>query len=63
MTEDAKKKSKTDLVLAREHQCVLTVCTKVFANPILTYNHKDNLLDITVTLCLDHTGTMTVLTE
>ena len=62
MAEEAKKKSKTDLVLVREHQCVLTVGTKVFANPLLSYNHKDDLLDIVVTLGLDCTGTMTMLT-
>ena len=63
MAEEANKKSKMDLVLAREHQCVLAAATKVFANPLSSYNHKDDLLDIIVTLGLDCTGTMTVLTE
>jgi len=52
-----------DTVLVREHQCVLTVGIMVFVNPLLSYNHKDDLLDIVVALGLDHTGTMAVLTE
>jgi len=63
MAEEANKKSKMDLVLAREHQCVLAAATKVFANPLPSYNHKDDLLDIIVALGLDCTGTMTLLTE
>ena len=46
----------------REHQCVLTEGTKVFANALSSYNHKDNLLDIVIALGLDHTGTMTMFT-
>ena len=63
MAKEAKKKSKMDLVLAREHQCMLAAATKVFANPLSSYNHKDDLLDIVVALGLDCTGTMTMLTK
>src|SRR6266481_150921 len=52
-----------DAVLAREHQCVLAAGTKVFANPLLSYNHKDDLFDIAVALSLDCAGTIPVLTE
>src|SRR6266481_4390235 len=62
VAEEAKKKTKTDAVLAREHQRVLTAGTKVFANPLLSYNHKHNLLDIAVALSLDCAGTIPVLT-
>src|SRR6266481_7689447 len=56
-------KSETDAVLAREHQCVLAAGTKVFPNPLSSFNHKDDLLDIVVALSLDHTGMMAILTE
>ena len=61
--EEVKKKSKTDAILSREHQCVLTAGTKVFANPLTSYNHKDDLLDIATTLGLEHTGTIAMLKE
>ena len=61
--DEAKKKSKTDAVQLREHQCVLAAGTKVFANPLSSYNHKDDLLDIIVTLSIDRTGTMAMLAE
>ena len=61
--EEAKQKSKTDAIHLREHQHVLAVGTKVFADPLASYNHKDNLLDIIAVLGLDHTGTITVLRE
>ena len=61
--EEAKNKSKTDAVLLREHQHVLTADTKVFANPLTSYTHKDDILDIVVTLSLDHTGTKATLTK
>ena len=61
--EEAKQKSKTDAILSREHQCVLTAGTKVFANPLTSYNHMDDLLDIVTALGLEHTGTIAVLTE
>ena len=61
--EEVKKKSKTDAIISREHQCVLAAGTKVFANPLTSYNHKDDLLDIVTTLGLECTGTIAVLTE
>ena len=61
--KEAKKKSKMDAILLREHQCVLTAGTKVFANPLTSYNHKDDLLDIVTTLGLEHTGTIAMCTE
>ena len=42
--EEVKKKSKMDAILSREHQCVLAAGTKVFANPLTSYNHKDDLV-------------------
>ena len=42
---------------------MLAVGTKVFANPLASYNHKDNLLDIIAALGLDHAGTIAMLTE
>ena len=60
---EAKKKSKTDAMLAREHQHVLTLGTKVFANPLSSYNHKDDIIDIAAALGLDYAGTIPVLTE
>ena len=35
--EDPKQKSKTDTIHSREHECVLTAGTKVFANPLASY--------------------------
>ena len=61
--EEAKNKSKTDAVFSREHQHVLTADTKVFANPLTSYTHKDDILDIVVALGLDHTGTKATLTK
>ena len=61
--EDAKQKSKTDAIRSREHECVLAVGTKVFANPLASYNHKDDFLDIIAALGLDCAGTIAVLTE
>ena len=63
MADEAKKKSKTDAVQSREHQHVLAAGTKVFANPLSSYNHKDDLLDIVVALSIDCTGTMATLVE
>ena len=54
--EDAKQKSKTDAIRSREHERVLAVGTKVFANPLASYNHKDDLLDIIAALGLDRAG-------
>ena len=42
---------------------MLAAGTKVFANPLASYNHKDDLLDIIAALGLDRTGTIAVLTE
>ena len=42
---------------------MLAAGTKVFANPLASYNHKDDLLDIIATLGLDHAGTIAMLTE
>ena len=61
--KEAKKKSKTDAILSREHQCVLAAGTKVSANPLTSYNHKDDLLNIVTALGLEHTGTIAMLTE
>ena len=61
--EDAKQKSKMDTIHSREHEHVLAAGTKVFTNPLASYNHKDNLLDIIAALGLDHAGTIAVLTE
>ena len=61
--EDAKQKSKTDTIHSREHKCVLAAGTKVFANPLGSYNHKDDLLDIIAALGLDCAGTIAMLTE
>ncbi len=63
VADEAKKKSKMDAVLAKEHQHVLTVGTKVFANLLSSYNHKDNIIDIVAALGLDCTGTIPMLTE
>src|SRR6266481_4176204 len=63
VADEAKKKSKMDAVLAREHQCVLTVGTKVFANLLSSYNHKDDIIDIAAEIGLDRTGTIPVLTQ
>ena len=61
--EEAKKKSKTDAILLREHQHVLAAGTKVFAIPLTSYNHKDDLLDIVTALGLECTGTIAMLKE
>ena len=61
--EEAKQKSKTDAICLREHERVLAAGTKVFANPLASYNHKDDLLDIIATLGLDCAGTIAMLTE
>ena len=63
MAEEVKQKSKMDTIHLREHQHVLTVGTKVFADPLASYNHKDDLLDIIGALGLDHTGTITSASE
>ena len=43
---------------------MLAAGTKVFfANPLASYNHKDNLLDIIAALSLDCAGTIAMLTE
>ena len=60
---EAKLKSKTDAIRSREHECVLAAGTKVFANPLASYNHKDDLLDIIAALGLDRAGTIAMLTE
>ena len=42
-------------------QRVLAAGTKVFANPLTSYNHKDDLLDIVTALGLEHTGTIAII--
>ena len=61
--EEVKQKSKTDTIRSREHKRVLAAGTKVFANPLASYNHKDGLLDIIAALSLDCAGTIAMLTE
>ena len=50
-----------DAILSREHQRVLAAGTKVFANPLTSYNHKDDLLDIVTALGIECTGTIAML--
>ena len=52
-----------DAICLREHECVLAAGTKVFANPLTSYNHKDDLLDIIAALSLDHAGTIAMLAK
>jgi len=44
------RRCKMELVLAWEHQHMLAVATKVFANPLSSYKHKDDLLDMLLPL-------------
>ena len=62
--EDTKQKSKMDAIRSREHEHVLAAGTKVFfANPLASYNHKDDLLDIIAILGLVRASTIAMLTE